>query len=70
MNVTTLDQRRLKVPVTHRAISPGYEHRVRGEGMPIRKTKGAQRGDLVLRFRIQFPERLDEQQKEAISRCL
>jgi len=70
VNVVTLDKRRLKVPVTERAISPGYEHRVRGEGMPIRKTGGAKFGDLVLRFKIQFPERLNEQQKEAISRCL
>ena len=30
----------------------------------------AQRCDLLLRFRIQFPEMLDEQQKEPISRCL
>jgi len=72
VNVPTLDadQRTLKVRVTDRAISPWYEHRVRGEGMPIRKTNGTERGDLVLRFEVQFPERLDEEQKKAISRCL
>jgi len=72
VNVKTLDaeQRTLKVRVTERVLAPNYEHRVRGEGMPIRKTNGTTRGDLVLRFQVQFPERLTEEQKEAISRCL
>jgi len=72
VNVKTLDteQRTLKVRVTERVLSPNYEHRVRGEGMPIRKTNGTKRGDLVLRFQVQFPERLTDEQKEAISRCL
>lgn len=68
VNVTTLDNRTLKVPVTERTIYPGYQHRVRGQGMPIKNTE--QFGDLVIKFDVSFPERLSNEQKEAISRCL
>merc|ERR1712130_1046277 len=56
VNVLTLDKRRLKIPITENTISPGYIHRVQGEGMPISKTDGHQRGDLFIKFNIKFPE--------------
>merc|ERR1711933_518535 len=62
VNVTTLDNRTLKVPVTERTIYPGYQHRVRGQGMPIKNTE--QFGDLVIKFDVSFPERLSIEQKE------
>jgi len=70
VKVSTLDGRTLKVPVTERTIHHGFTHRVRGEGMPIKNTEGQRFGDLVIKFEVQFPERLSREQKEAISRCL
>jgi len=70
VNVTTLDERTLKIPVTERTIHPGFVHRVPGEGMPIKHTDGKAFGDLLIKFQVQFPERLSTEQKEAISRCL
>ncbi len=70
VNVSTLDGRTLKVPVTEKTIYPGFRHKVVGEGMPIKHTDGKRFGDLVIRFEVQFPERLSNQQKEAIGRCL
>merc|ERR1712228_565660 len=56
VNVSTLDGRTLKIPVTEKTIYPGFTHRVAGEGMPIKNTEN-RRGDLVIRFKVQFPER-------------
>lgn len=48
-------------------IYPGYEKVVRGQGMPNPKNKG-KRGDLHVKFLIEFPTKLsDEQRKEAVS---
>lgn len=68
VNVTTLDGRTLKIPVTEKTIYPGFTHRVAGEGMPVKNTEN--RGDLMIQFEVKFPERLSDEQKETISRCL
>lgn len=70
VKVSTLDGRTLRVPVTENTIYPGFSHKVVGEGMPIKHTDGRQCGDLVIKFEVQFPERLSNEQKETISRCL
>ena len=70
VKVSTLDGRTLRVPVTEKTIYPGFSHKVVGEGMPIKHTDGRQCGDLVIKFEVQFPERLSNEQKETISRCL
>lgn len=54
--------------------SPKYVKRVEGEGMPIpldetkaeNYNKVLQRGDLYIKFDIQFPTSLTEDQKQAI----
>jgi len=66
VNVVTLDKRRLKIPITENTIRPGYIHRVSGEGMPISKFNGNKHGDLLIKFNIQFPNRLNDEQKEKI----
>jgi len=68
VNVPTLDGRTLKIPVTEKTIYPGFRHKVCGEGMPVKNTEG--KGDLVIKFEVQFPDRLSDEQKETISRCL
>jgi len=70
VNVVTLDKRRLKVPITENTICPGYIHRVSGEGMPISKFNGNKFGDLLIKFNIQFPNRLNDEQKEKIREAL
>lgn len=48
---------------------PNTEKRVRGEGMPISKTPG-QKGDLRVRFDVQFPRTLTDQQKTGLRQLL
>eukprot|EP01083_Nonionella_stella_P160037 522768_1 len=66
VNVNTLDKRRLKIGIGENSIYPGYVYVVKGEGMPIRKYNGDKKGDLLIKFNVSFPERLSEQQKNAI----
>jgi len=69
VSVQTLDKRQLQIPI-NKIVSPGYVHRVRGEGMPISKTGGATKGDLLIRFQIVFPKQLSLRQQEMIKQCL
>ncbi|GFP81498.1 Dnaj homolog subfamily b member 13 [Phtheirospermum japonicum] len=68
VNVTTLDDRKLSVPVTD-LISPGYELVVSREGMPIAKENG-NRGDLKIVFDVKFPTKLTAEQRAALRRAL
>lgn len=70
VNVVTLDKRRLKIPIIENTIYPGYVHKVIGEGMPISKTGGSKFGNLLIKFNIKFPQRLNAEQKDSIQRCL
>merc|ERR1719334_118439 len=53
VDLPTLDGRLLNIPIND-IISPGYEKVVPGEGMPISQNPNI-RGDLVIRFDIEFP---------------
>ncbi|KAL2543920.1 DNAJ heat shock family protein [Forsythia ovata] len=68
MNITTLDNRELSIPVNN-IVSPGYELLVSQEGMPITKEPG-NRGDLKIRFEVKFPTRLTPEQRAALKRAL
>ncbi|CAA7023198.1 unnamed protein product [Microthlaspi erraticum] len=68
VNVDTLDGRNVSVGVTE-IVSPGYELVVPGEGMPIAKEPRT-RGDLRIKFDVQFPTRLTNDQKSALKRAL
>ena len=70
VNVVTLDKRRLKIPITENTIYPGYIHRVSGEGMPISKFGGHKFGDLLIKFNIKFPNRLNGEQKQQLREIL
>ncbi|KAK3808528.1 MAG: hypothetical protein J3Q66DRAFT_355021 [Benniella sp.] len=66
--VKTLDSRTLPVSASgSRVIQPGQEERFPGEGMPISKKPG-QKGDLIVRFVVKFPEQLRPDQKEGLKR--
>ncbi|KAF8134966.1 hypothetical protein EV363DRAFT_1322156, partial [Boletus edulis] len=69
--VELLDGRKLQVPFPVGVVKPGQETRVVGEGMPIRKQASLKnKGDLVIRWDVQFPDRLTPPQKEGIRRIL
>ena len=69
--VELLDGRKLQVPSPVGIVKPGQETRVVGEGMPIRKQASLKnKGDLVIRWDVQFPDRLTPSQKEGIRRIL
>jgi len=69
---------KLKVPdltgknheiVIRDVISPSFEYRIRGAGMPKPKTPD-QLGDLIVRFTIQFPVHIKDTDKPALKRIL
>ncbi|KAM5578224.1 hypothetical protein ABKV19_008501 [Rosa sericea] len=68
VNLTTLDGRRLNIPVNN-VIHPSYEEVVQGEGMPIQK-EPTKRGKLRIKFNIKFPTRLTAEQKAGIKKLL
>lgn len=68
VNFTTLDGRNLSIPVTD-IVSPGYELLVAREGMPIVKEPG-NRGDLKIKFEVNFPTRLTHEQRAALRHAL
>lgn len=47
-------------------VTSGSERRIRGEGMP----SGLEKGDLVVRFDVEFPTELDREAKDAIRKAL
>lgn len=55
IDVPALDNRVLRIPLKE-VVTPGYERVVKGEGMPLSKQPGA-RGDLRIRFELEFPKR-------------
>jgi DnaJ-class molecular chaperone len=68
LSVRTLDDRVLSIPCSE-VISPGYEKRVRGEGMPISKAPGT-KGDLVIHFDIAFPRHIPDDKRTLLRRAL
>lgn len=67
-NITTLDGRSLTIPISS-VIHPTYEEIVPREGMPIPKDP-SKRGNLRIKFNIQFPTRLTSEQKVGMKRLL
>ena len=51
-------------------ITPGRTTRLAGEGMPISKVRGAKKGDLVVEWNVEFPDKLSAQQRTAIRNAL
>ena len=68
MNVSHLDNR--TVEVKHEAVSkPGFSKLMPGLGMPI-PGGGGTYGDLTILFDIDFPKKLDEEEKDLLSSVL
>jgi len=68
MNITHMDNR--TVLLRHDAVStPGFSKTVPNEGMPVLGGGGSY-GDLIVFFDIEFPKKLDEEEKELLSAVL
>ena len=66
--VTTIDGRQLNLDKGG-PTQPGSEERYPGLGMPISKKPG-QRGDFVVRYKINFPSSLTAAQKQKLKEIL
>jgi len=69
ITIPTLDKRNLKVEVRD-VVSPNYKKVIPNEGMPISKTNGTRKGNLIVNFKVTYPVRLTEEQKKAIKQVL
>lgn len=69
IKLKTLDKRDLQIPI-NRIVSPGYVHCVKNEGMPISKSNGTSKGDLLIHFKISFPNQLNQEQRKMIKQYL
>lgn len=69
--VEHLDGRKITVQVPPSIVHPGHETRVPGEGMPVRKEGSVKKkGDLVVKWDIEFPDRLSPAQKQGIRKFM
>lgn len=68
MEIQTLDGRCLNIRIND-VVHPAYEKRVPGEGMPV-KADGATKGDMIIRFKIQYPTSISEEKKILIRQAL
>uniref|UniRef100_A0A6B2LF44 Chaperone DnaJ C-terminal domain-containing protein n=1 Tax=Arcella intermedia TaxID=1963864 RepID=A0A6B2LF44_9EUKA len=69
ISVPLLDGTNCEVSIRDKVIEPGAVHRVKGAGMPNRKQKGAF-GDLVIKFEVQFPRTIPEDDKAQLKKIL
>lgn len=67
-HITTLDGRRLTIPINN-VIHPEYEEVVAREGMPMPKDP-SRKGNLRIKFKIKFPTRLTAEQKSGIKKLI
>lgn len=69
--ILALDARRPSVNIPASVVQPNSQTRVPGYGMPIRKDgQVIQKGDLIVKWEIVFPERLTSSQKEGLKKIL
>ncbi|KAF7316668.1 DnaJ-domain-containing protein [Mycena chlorophos] len=69
--VEALDGRRLQVAVPSGIVKPFQETIVPNEGMPIRKDGSVRtKGELIVRWDVQFPDRITSAQKEGLRKVL
>ena len=69
--VEHLDGRKIQVTPPAGVIKPGQTTTISGEGMPVRKAGAVkQKGDLIVKWEVVFPDRLTPAQKEGIRKVL
>jgi len=71
INVTHLDGRVLNIrPPLNTCIDPDHLWAVNREGMPVAKTGGSERGQLVIKFKVQYPQTLSDSDAKALRTIL
>lgn len=73
--LTTLDGRKIDVPMPRpkagsTTIQNGQETRLAGEGMPISKAGGKSKGDLIVTWHVDLPDRITDDQRIGIRKVL
>lgn len=68
VNIPTIDGRVIPLPCND-IIKPGTVKRLRGEGLPFPKAPN-QRGDLIVEFKIRFPDRIAPQTRQILKQHL
>ncbi|XP_071395728.1 dnaJ homolog subfamily B member 13 [Centroberyx affinis] len=68
VDVETLDGRLLNIPIND-IVHPTYNKVVTGEGMPLSQDP-SQRGNLIIMFDTQFPQKLSAERKRLIKQAL
>jgi DnaJ family protein B protein 4 len=69
--ILALDARRPSVNIPASVVQPNSQTRIPGYGMPIRKDgQVRQKGDLIVKWEVMFPERLTSSQKEGLKKIL
>ncbi|XP_036744199.1 dnaJ homolog subfamily B member 5 isoform X3 [Manis pentadactyla] len=68
VNIPTIDGRVIPLPCND-VIKPGTVKRLRGEGLPFPKVP-TQRGDLIVEFKVRFPDRLPPQTRQILKQHL
>lgn len=51
-------------------ICPGYQKIVEGQGMPKSKEQGEKRGNLIVKFLVEFPKELTDEQRSDVFNIL
>ncbi|XP_022832092.1 dnaJ homolog subfamily B member 13-like [Spodoptera litura] len=64
VHLTTLDGRTLRIKIED-VVTPTYEKVIEDEGLPLPSCPKKAKGNLIMRFRIDFPEYLSKRSKKA-----
>eukprot|EP01080_Neovahlkampfia_damariscottae_P011455 gene11455-4620_t len=67
LDIETIDKRFIELHVS-KVIEPGFQYRIKNEGMPNKKT--GKKGHLILIFKVKFPKELSEEKKEILKEIL
>ncbi|XP_050462912.1 dnaJ homolog subfamily B member 13-like [Cataglyphis hispanica] len=67
ITLNTVDDRTLRIPITS-IVAPDYTKRILGEGMPFLENP-KQRGDLIMKFNVEFPIYLPSFSKNHIKKA-
>jgi DnaJ family protein B protein 4 len=68
VSLPTLDGRTLRNEIRE-VIQPDYVKVIPGEGMPLSKNP-SKKGNLLIQFKVHFPDQLNDQQKDLIKKAL
>ena len=67
--MSNLDGRKIGLNLKDEVIKPSTVKKLQGYGLPYPK-EPSKKGDIIVKFDIQFPDRLSNSTKDIISDCL